>query len=337
MPVLTQKDIAKEAGVSTASVSLYLNQKPGVSKSVQESIAAAIERSGYTPRRAKKKEGSNLIGILIEQLGFPAFSDILYFQVMQGFEQEARRHGFHTVISTIDTSSDLVIPDAILHGEFAGLVAMGGGDLPDDFLHSIAATGIPMVLVDNYFVDGSISSIVPDNEMGAYFATRHLIAQGYDPIAAITGPGKYKTLTDRMQGFLRAMIEAGRYPQPWQIQKPISKGIPNKGYLEMKALLAQPERPRAVFCISDRAALGAYNAIQEAGLQIPDDIALIGFDDIPESQRSNPPLTTIHMPKHEMGIEAARKLVQIISRPVEHKDLPVKITLPIYMVQRASC
>ena len=97
MPETTLKDIAKEAGVSIATVSLYLNGK-SVSKLAQESITAAIERVGYTPRRTRKKEGSNLIGILIEHLGFPAFSDILYFQVMQGFEQEARRHGFHTHI-----------------------------------------------------------------------------------------------------------------------------------------------------------------------------------------------------------------------------------------------
>lgn len=337
MSSLTQKDIAREAGVSTASVSLYLNQKPGVSKPVKESIAAAIERVGYTPRRSKKKEGSNLIGILIEHLGFPAFSDVLYFQVMQGFEQEARHHGYHTVITSIDTSSDLVIPEAIVNGEFAGIVAMGGGDLPDRFLRAIADTGVPVVLVDNYFMNGSITSIVPDNEMGAYSATRHLIEKGYDPIAVITGPSKYKTLTDRLQGFMRAMIEAGRYPQPWQIQSSISKGVPNKGYLEMKALLSRPNPPRAVFCISDRAAFGAYSAIQEAGLQIPGDIALVGFDDVPEGQRANPPLTTIHMPKYEMGIEAARKLVQIISRPPEPRDCPVKITLPTYLVERASC
>lgn len=336
MSMSTLKDVAREAGVSIATVSLFLNGKP-VSKIAQESIASAIERIGYTPRRARKKEGSNLIGILIEQLGFPAFSDILYFQVMQGFEQEARRHGFHTVITSIDTSTDLVIPDVLANGEFAGIVAMGGGDLPDDFLHTIAATGLPMVLVDNYFVDGSISSIVPDNEMGAYFGTRHLIDQGLDPIAVITGPSKYKTLTDRLQGFLRAMVEAGCYPEPWQIQPSISKGVPNKGYLEMKTLLSRPIRPRAVFCISDRAAFGAYSAIQEAGLQIPRDIALVGFDDVPEGLRANPPLTTIHMPKYEMGIEAARKLVQIISRAPENRDFPVKITLPTYLVQRASC
>ena len=104
----------------------------------------------------------------------------------------------------------------------------------------------------------------------------------------------------------------------------------------MKMLLSQPVRPRAVFCISDRAAFGAYSAIQEAGLRIPEDIALVGFDDIPESQRVSPSLTTIHMPKHEMGIEAARKLVQIISRPPELRDFPVKITLPTYLVQRSS-
>jgi DNA-binding LacI/PurR family transcriptional regulator len=112
MPLPTQKDVAKEAGVSTATVSLYLNQKPGVSKPVQENIATAIDRLGYLPRQPKKKKGSNLIGIIIENLAFSAFSDVLYLQVMQGFEKEARRLGFHTVITSIDTTLELEIPKA---------------------------------------------------------------------------------------------------------------------------------------------------------------------------------------------------------------------------------
>ncbi len=126
MPMLTQKDIAREAGVSTASVSLFLNQKPGVSKQVQDNIAAAIARLGYQPRQPKKKN-SKLIGIIIENLGFSAFSDLLYLQVMQGFEEEARDLGFHCVISSINTSGNLEIPEAIISGDFAGVVALGGG------------------------------------------------------------------------------------------------------------------------------------------------------------------------------------------------------------------
>jgi DNA-binding LacI/PurR family transcriptional regulator len=336
MSLPTQADVAKEAGVSTSTVSLYLNKKPGVSKEAQESIAAAIRRLGYSPRQSKKKKGSNLIGIMIENLAFSAFSDVLYLQVLQGFEKEARSYGFHTVITTIDTQQQHEIPNSIAEGEFAGVVALGGGDLTDDFLSLIATTGVPMVMIDNYIIGGNIDAVLADNEIGAYFATSHLIEQGYERIAIITGPRKYKPLTDRLQGFLRAMIEKGKYIQPWQIQAPLSKGLPNKGYLEMKSLLSLPEPPDAVFCVSDRTAFGALGAINEAGLRVPKDIALVGFDDIPESQRSNPTLTTVHMQKWEMGVEAAQRMVKVILQPSDEKNITAKITLPTFLVCRDS-
>jgi LacI family transcriptional regulator len=337
MALPTLKDVAKEAGVSIATVSLYLNGKPGVSKAAQDSIDAAIERVGYIPRRGRRPERSNLIAILMENLPtFPAFSDVLYLPLLQGFENEARHLGYHTVINTIDTRTSLEIPSAILNGEFAGVAALGGGDLTDAFLKSIAEAGMPTVLVDNYLLQGGMNAVLPDNEIGGYMATRHLIDQGYAPIAAFTGPAKYKTLTDRLQGFLRAMLEAGQYPEPWQIQPYLSKGTPKKGYLEMKALLAQPRRPRAVFCISDRAAFGALAAVEEAGLCVPQDIALVGFDDTPEGLHSAPPLTSVHMPKREMGVEAARRLIQMISFPPDSANAPLKISLPTYLVRRAS-
>lgn len=336
MPSPTQKDVAREAGVSTATVSLFLNQKPGVSKPVQESISAAIERLGYIPREPKKKKGSNLIGILIENLAFSAFSDVLYLQVMQGFEKEARSLGFLTVITSIDTTRALEIPEAITNGEFAGVVALGGGDLTDGFLRTVAATGVPMVMVDNYFLEGEVDAIVADNEIGGYFATRHLIERGYDRIAVISGPQKYKPLSDRLQGYVRAMYEAGVPPCSWRIQTPLSKGVPNKGYLEMKALLAQPDPPNAVFCISDRTAVSALSAINELGLRVPEDIAVIGFDDVPETLHYNPPLSTVHLPKWEMGVEAARRLARLIDQSANEINFPVKITIPTYLVCRES-
>ncbi|MDO8971171.1 MAG: substrate-binding domain-containing protein, partial [Saprospiraceae bacterium] len=114
------------------------------------------------------------------------------------------------------------------------------------------------------------------------------------------------------------------------------KGVPNKGYLEMKALLSKPEPPTAVFCVSDRSAFGALSAISEAGLRVPEDIALIGFDDVPESLHSNPPLSTVHLPKWEMGVEAARRLAKVIHQSPSDGNTPVKITVPTFLVVRAS-
>lgn len=332
----TLKDIARIAGVSIATVSLYLNGKPGVSKTAQMNIAAAVAQLGYTSRRARKVDRSNLIGILMETLNFPAFSDVLYLPLLQGFEAEARRLGFYTVIHTIETATSMQIPLAISSGEYAGVAALGGGDLSDDFLRAIAASGMPLVLVDNYLMDGSINAVVSENEMGGYFAARHLLDLGYNPIAVLTGPSKYKTLTDRLLGFMRAMMEAGLQLSRWQFQPYLSSGSPQKGYLEMKSLLLQPARPRAVFCISDRAAFGALQAAKEAGLRVPEDIALVGFDDTPESKYCDPPLTTVHLPKREMGVEAARRLVHLINVEPDTPSPSYHIGLPVYLIPRAS-
>jgi LacI family transcriptional regulator len=338
----TIRDVALEAGVSLSAVSLYLNNKPGLSNETRDRIAAAAERVGYVPRgrtRVTPAAGSaastSLIGMLLENLPFPAFSDILYLQVLQGFESEARRRGYHTVITTLDTQDVLQVPAAVIDGQFAGLVALGGGDVSDDFIHSVLATGVPLVLVDNYLLSGEVDCVVPDNEIGAYFATRHLIERGHRRIAAIAGPAKYKTLTDRLQGYLRAMHEAGLGPHPQMIQPSLSHGLPNKGYLEMQALLACPELPTAVFCVSDRTALSALTALNEAGLRVPDDIALVGFDNVPEGGHSTPALTTVHMPKREMGVVAARRLAELIGQG-ESEPAPLKIVLPTHLVVRAS-
>jgi len=336
MAVTTLKDIAKIAGVSVATVSLYLNGKPGVSQAAQQSIAAAVEQVGYTPRRAKKSARSNLIAILMETLSFPAFSDVLYLPLLQGFEGEARRLGYHTVINTIDRSATCQAPAVLTSGEFAGIAALGGGDLSDEFLRAISASGTPLVLVDNYLMDGSINAVISENEMGGYFVARHLLELGYNPIAVISGPSKYKTLTDRLLGFLRAMLESEARLERWQIQPYLSSGSSRKGYLEMTALLSQPTPPRGVFCISDRAAFGALAAVEEAGLRVPQDIALVGFDDTPESRYSNPPLPTVHLPKREMGVEAARRLVHLITAPPDDPSPSYQIGLPVYLIPRAS-
>jgi DNA-binding LacI/PurR family transcriptional regulator len=331
----TIRDVAQEAGVSVASVSLFLNNKPGIGTDTRDSIARAIEKLGYVSRGRSQPATSRMIGLLMESLPFPVFSSSLYLQVLQGFESVARESDYHTVIVSIDTQDRLVVPKAVAECQYNGLVALGGGDLTDDFLESIVCSGVPMVLVDNYSLNRPMHSVVADYELGSYLAVKHLIERGHRRISIITGAAKYKPLTDRLLGYLRAMIESGHYPEPELICLPISKGFPNKGYREMKALLDLPERPTAVFCVSDRTALNALQAINEAGLRVPEDIALVGFDDVPEAQQTIPPLTTVHDPKWEMGAVAAQLLIDLINGKTSAFP-PIRLVLPASLIVRAS-
>jgi LacI family transcriptional regulator len=330
----TIADIAREARVSTTAVSLYLNDKPGLGEATRERIAQVIDKLGYVPRGQRRGNASALIGLLVEKLPLPLFSDT-YSELVQGLESQARQLGYHTVLTVVDPQDNSGVPSLITEHQVAGLVALGGGDITDELIAPIADLQMPLVLVDNYLLDRAANCVLPDNEMGAYTATRHLIERGHRRIAVIMGPAKYKTLTDRQQGYVRAMMEAGLGPGPELLQPSLSKGVPNKGYREMHALLARPQRPTAVFCVSDRTALGALTAIKEVGLRVPGDIALVGFDDVRESAHTNPPLTTVHMPKQEMGIVAAQRLADLIKHP--QADVPpLKLVLPTYLVIRAT-
>ena len=331
----TIRDVAQEAEVSIAAVSYYLNDKPGLGTETRERIGRAIEKLGYVSRGRSQTPRTRMIGLLMESLQFPAFSSSLYLQILQGFESVARGGDYHTVIVSIDTQNGPLIPKAVAESQYDGLVALGGGDLTDDYIEELERTGTPLVLVDNYSLKQPLYSVTADYEMGSYQAVKHLIERGHRRIAIICGSAKYKPLTDRLLGYLRAMMEAGLFPEPALLQPSISKGFPNKGYREMKALLELPERPTAVFCVSDRTAFNAMTAIAEAGLRIPEDIAIAGFDDVTEAQQTKPPLTTVHDPKWEMGATAAQLLLDLMYGKTNNFP-PVRMILPTSLVVRAS-
>jgi LacI family transcriptional regulator len=140
------------------------------------------------------------------------------------------------------------------------------------------------------------------------------------------GSDKYPSLVERFQGYCVALIEAGMSVDPRLVQPSISEGFPNKGYREMKALLAQKRPFDAVFCVSDRAALGALQALQEASIRVPEEMGIAGFEDVPQAAFSSPPLTTVKMPKAAMGKAAIRQIVRMIRGG--SFDGVVKIVLP---------
>lgn len=330
----TIKDVAQEAGVSAASISLYLNNKPGLSDATRERIARSIEKLGYVPR-TQKMNHLTLIGLLVEKLPLSVFADIFYAEVVQGLESRARQLGYQTVLMISDSQENDGIPRAILEHQVEGLIALGGGDLTDELISRIAGNKIPVVLVDNYLLDGSVDCVLPDNVLGGYAATNYLIGKGHKRIAVIMGPAKYKPLTDRVMGYTRALLEAGLGPDVELMQPSLSSGVPNKGYREMRAILSSKELPTAVFCVSDRTAIGALMAIKEAGLNVPEDIALVGFDDTRDSEHTTPPLTTVRVPKLELGRVAIEQLDRRMNNRFSETP-PLKLVLPTSVVERAS-
>ena len=227
----------------------------------------------------------------------------------------------------------MAIPRIIEEDQVSGILAIGGGDVTDHLLHRIDDLGMPLVTVDNQSNSRMLNNVVVDNYYGAYAATHHLIQLGHKRIAFIQGPKKYKSLNERFAGYLHAMFDANLSVDPSLIQKPISSGIPRKGRLEMLELLTLPQPPTAVFAVSDRSALGALDAIYEMGLTVPNDISIIGFDDIPPDAYRYPALSTITSERYEMGQIAVRRLHEIIEG---RSQPPLKIVMPVKLIVRSS-
>jgi DNA-binding LacI/PurR family transcriptional regulator len=333
MSVPTIKDVAAAAGVSTAAVSLYLNDRVGISRATRDRIAAAIKSLGYVPRaNGRRAAGEGYAAMLVEELPLPIYSDHFYAQVLRGIHAEAERLGYNLVLSVLDQAQS-GLPRVVAEQHVAGLLAIGGGDITDELLNRLADEDIALVAVDNYSLSRHIDSIVTDDQAGAYTATRHLIELGHRRIAMILGPEKYKPLVERYQGYRQALREAGIPIDDALIQPPNSHGLLRKGYREMQRLLECEPRPTAVFAVTDRTALGALDAIYEHGLRVPDDISLIGFDDIAPAAQARPPLSTIHRPTYEMGVAAMRRLDALLTG---QSLIPMKLVLYNDLLVRES-
>src|SRR5260221_2558949 len=329
---VTLRDVAKAANVSLTAVSFYINERPGISTSTRNRIAAAIEQLGYVPRRNGGSVG--FIGLLIERLPLSPFSDMFYGEVLQGIETRARNLDYNVALMTVEGSGHLSRLFEQHASSLVGLVILGGGDNSAEVIESAMQQPIPSILVDTDTSEPRMHSIMPDYIRGAYEATNYLIAKGHQRIAFIQGSAKYRSLVERFHGYACALLDAGIPIDHNLIQPAISSGIPNKGFREMKALLEGGHEFDAVFCASDRTALGALDALRDKQIGVPEDLALMGFDNVAQSGHTMPPLTTVDVFKTELGVRAIDILHQQINDSSE--QLAVRTLTQTQLVVRQS-
>ncbi len=305
----TMRDIASAAGVSVTTVWMVIHNKPGISPHTAEKVWSVINDLDYRPR---KPAGSSpdAVALLIEQSSIPAISDVFYGDVIRGVQSEAERLGMRVVLSVFDRNKRGFDLNGLIH-DVQGVVVANDGDLPAQTVLQLKARNIPIVLIESYIAGHDLPCVLGDNFMAGYQITKHLLNLGHRDIAVLKGPSKYSSLVDRLRGCMAAMAEEHLLFPPEWMPEPLS-GHPLKGYVQMKQILALDRRPTAVIAISDKTAIGAMDAIREAGLRIPEDIAIGSIDNTKESQFTRPPLTTVHIPKYEIGMLAMQKLNRII-------------------------
>lgn len=323
------RDIAAAAGVSLSTVSLVVNSKSGVSPDRRERVLQAIKDLGYVmDGHANGLTETKVFGLLMESLSEASRSEGFYTRIVSGIEETGYNLGYKVLLHVYRPEIDPLSSIRELMGrDIEGLIIANDGDVTPEVIRKISSAGIPLVLVENYQPE-PIHSVTADNFAAGRIMTEHLIALGHRRIGALGGPVKYSSLCDRMRGHQIAMIEHGLPIDPALYPKPIS-GNPRKGYVQMQQLLALPDRPTAVFAVSDRAAFGAMEAIKDAGLRIPDDISIVGIDDVRDSAYSFPPLTTYRVPKYDLGKSA----VAILHRLMSQEDLPPARTVLLGQIE----
>jgi len=331
---VSMRDIARAANVSVSAVSLVVRDKPGVATATRERVQRIMTELGYISTPSTNGDRPMTIGLLIERSSAPVILDVFYGDIIRGIQTEAQRLGYQVLLHLFDRAAESMESlRASLEGEVSGVLIANDGDITSQLVVQLEALDAPLVLVESYVPGHQLPCILGDNFAAGYMAMGHLLDLGHRAVAVLRGPRKYSSLTDRLKGCLAAAAEAGLLI-PTQYMPQPTAGHPKKGYVQMLEILQLPERPTAVVAISDKTAFGALEAIKEAGLRIPDDIAITSIDDVGESAYARPALTTVHIPRFEMGTLAMQKLHRLIANEGE---LPVKSVVYGSLVVRESC
>ncbi|EGV04899.1 HTH-type transcriptional repressor PurR [Haemophilus pittmaniae HK 85] len=328
----TIKDVAKMAGVSTTTVSHVINKTRFVAEETQEAVMQAIKALNYSPSavaRSLKVNTTKSIGMIVTTSESPYFAEIIH-----AVEEHCYRQGYSLFLCNTQNSPEKIKNhlEMLVKKRVDGLLVMCSEytqyslDLLSDY------SAVPMVVMD--WGPNTQSDLIEDNSFaGGYLATRHLIDNGHRAIGIIAGELDKTTAQTRYEGFVSAMQEAGLSINPNWVMEGFFE--PEDGYECMNKILKQAELPTAVFCCNDVMALGAISAITEKGLRVPEDISIIGYDNIHSSRFYAPPLTTIHQSKSRLGAQAVNLLLERITNK-EGEKTPHHIVLHPELVQRKS-
>ncbi|MGD2205337.1 MAG: LacI family DNA-binding transcriptional regulator [Anaerolineae bacterium] len=328
----TIKDVAARAGVSRQTVSRVINNKGEVSDATRARVLAAIDELGYRPNVAAR---SIVVGRTCT-LGCisPSLTDYTFANIIDSSQAEARRLGYFVLTGSAPTVADVEpLLEEMLRRRVDGLMVLNPrADERYRYFLPLIKKGLAVLYLNSTPQEEPVSSIHCDDRDGGYQATRYLIDLGHKAIATILGPGNEEASDDRLAGYRQALIEAGLACDPDHTIR--GDWSATSGYEATGQLLTASRPFSAIFAQNDQMAVGAIRALREAGRQVPDDVSVIGFDDIPLASYFDPPLTTVRQPMQETGERAARLLVETIQNP---DRTPEQIAIPARLVERASC
>lgn len=334
MPDLTLEDIAKLAEVSRSTVSRVINGEPNVRDSVRKRVQAVIHTTGFHPNAAARTLASQrswMLGLVLPRGVSSFFTDPFFPRLTQGIAQACNQFNYTLGLFLVATQEDedKIFPRISRKGFLDGILLQSGqfGDL---LIERLSGSKIPLVVVGRPFRPEKVSYVDVDNVVGAYNGVNHLIRLGYQRIGTITGPTNTSVGVDRKAGYIKALTDRGRNIDEAMVIE--SDFTENSGYYAMQQIL--PARPDAVFTASDAIAIGAIRAVREAGLRVPEDIAFVGYDDLPLATLPNIQLTTVRQPINQFGFNAVEILIDLIDNGIEP---PRRIIMDTELIIRQTC
>lgn len=327
---VTIQDISAVSGVSPSTVSRVLTGKAPVSHEKREAVQLAIDRLNYRPNylaRSLKTDTTYSVGLLLNDITNPFYSAIV-----RGVEEEANSLGYSVILCNTNEDPERELHYLqILQDKHVDGIIVGPTDHNAQFICELAQQ-IPLVLVDRQVLDKEVSAVVVNNEESCHQATQLLIERGHRRIGLLR-QSEIATMEERYQGYAQALTQAGIPLDPTLIIQ--VEGISWKRACDLaEDLLVRPDRPSAIFALNNQLGLGALCAIQRAGLTIPDDIALVTFDDMTAFSLVTPPITVIKQPAFTMGQQAMSLLLKQMQDSSGTK--PQTVTLSTELVERAS-
>lgn len=330
------KEVAKKAGVSVATVSRVMNHPENVAPATKEKIEGVMETCGYMPNwfaRGLNFNRTNTIGLLIPNMLNPG-----YIEIAKGVEDVAHQKGYMVLLCNVenDLNKEKKYIDALINRKIDGIILVSSM-LECKDVEAIMAQGVPTVIIgENKEMASHIPMVRIDCENAAYKAVKHLTEIGYKEVAIIYGSSPETENLRKLKGYQQALKESG-----CEIIDEYALEVTNDihgGYIAGKKIIDMEKRPRAIFASSDLLAIGAMDAMRDFNLRIPEDIAVVGFDNIQMSKIIEPKLTTVAKPLHKMGVIGSRLLFDIMEGSEDDRTLISKeILLQSKLKIRKSC
>ncbi len=329
MPV-SIKDIARAAGVSHSTVSRALADSPLVKEETKQRICRLAREMGYSPSaiaRGLVTKRTQTIGLVVTTIADPFVAE-----VVRGVEETALDHGYNILLcnSNAQSQRELAAVNTLREKRVDGIIVSASrvGNL---YLPMLVETGVPIVLVNNEHSGRYVYSVVTDDEAGGRLATEYLLNLGHTQIAYISGPKMSSTSANRLRGYRQALAARGLTPDPQWIVP--GDGGARGGEEGMARLIALPSPPTAVFCYNDMTAIGALLTARRLGWKVPDQVSVMGYDDIAFAAYTNPALTTVEQRKYEMGALAMRMMLALLGGAGAVEN----VLLPPRLIERESC